>query len=377
MRQISTLTVFVTAVASAAVTVSVAAPVASQSQPDSARVPGSTLIPLPVLFYQPETGTGFGGLATYSFYPGQPPAAGGSARVQPSTVTAIGIYTTKKQIITALEAELFLSGGRTRVFASTGYVKFPTKFWGIGNETIDEAEEDFTPEAVELLAEVQREVAPGWYVGVSARVAHRRLIELAEDGLLQGGSVPGSTDGRVLGGGMLLTRDTRDNTLYPRSGSWMRLQGSIYNDAVGSEFDYGAVTLDLRQYLTAFGSHVVALRAVAMASSAETPFDLLPTLGGDALLRGYYDGRFRDRDLTAIQAEYRAPLWWRIGAVAFVEAGQVAASFGDLRSGGFKTSFGGGLRIRLSDEGLNIRADYGYGFAVDAGGFYLAIGEAF
>jgi hypothetical protein len=376
MRRTPPLATSLIVVASAAAVASGAAPLASQSQADSAHAPGSTLIPLPVLFYQPETGTGFGALATYAFYPGQSPT-GGNARVQPSTVTAIGIYTTKKQIVTALEAELFLSGGRTRVFASAGYVKFPTKFWGIGNETADEAEEDFTPESVEIQAEVQREITHGWYVGVSARVAHRRLVEVADGGLLQGGSVPGSTDGRVTGGGVLLTRDTRDNTVYPQSGSWMHLQGSIYDGALGSEFEYRAATLDLRQYLTAFVSHVVALRAVAMASSEGTPFDLLPTLGGDALLRGYYDGRFRDRHLTALQAEYRAPLWWRIGAVAFVEAGQVAGSFGDFRWGGFKTSLGGGIRIRLSDEGLNIRADYGYGLAVEEGGFYLAIGEAF
>jgi hypothetical protein len=36
------------------------------------------------------------------------------------------------------------------------------------------------------------------------------------------------------------------------------------------------------------------------------------------------------------------------------------------------------LRFLLAPrEGVNIRADYGWGFGVGAGGFYLAIGEAF
>jgi hypothetical protein len=36
------------------------------------------------------------------------------------------------------------------------------------------------------------------------------------------------------------------------------------------------------------------------------------------------------------------------------------------------------LRFKLAeDEGLNLRADYGWGFDVSEGGFYLSLGEAF
>jgi outer membrane translocation and assembly module TamA len=96
------------------------------------------------------------------------------------------------------------------------------------------------------------------------------------------------------------------------------------------------------------------------------------------LLRGYYQGRFRDQVMVTLQAEYRLPVFWRIGLVGFAEAGQVAPRAGDLAVDAFKASLGGGLRFLLAPrEGVNIRADYGWGFGVGAGGFYLAIGEAF
>jgi hypothetical protein len=43
-------------------------PEAEEAPSDSATTkPGNTLVPLPVLFYQPETKLGFGGLVSYYF----------------------------------------------------------------------------------------------------------------------------------------------------------------------------------------------------------------------------------------------------------------------------------------------------------------------
>jgi hypothetical protein len=99
-------------------------------------------------------------------------------------------------------------------------------------------------------------------------------------------------------------------------------------------------------------------------------------LGGFRFLRGYYTGRFRDKNLVFYQTEIRIPVYWRIGVVAFAGVGQVAP---DLKSFSFdqmKLTGGGGLRFTLSRrERANIRFDYG--FTKDGGGFYLVFGESF
>ena len=113
-------------------------------------------------------------------------------------------------------------------------------------------------------------------------------------------------------------------------------------------------------------------------TAGQPPFDHLAQLGGDVLLRGYYQGRFRDRHLLALEGEYRMPMVWRIGLVGFAGAGRVAGRLDAFDLTGLKTSAGGGLRFLLSpSEGLNIRADWAYGFAVRSGAFYLSLGEAF
>ena len=113
-----------------------------------------------------------------------------------------------------------------------------------------------------------------------------------------------------------------------------------------------------------------------MASSGIRPFDLLPQLGGEYLVRGYYGGRFRDRSLVALQVEYRAHIWRRLGAIGFLSAGRVASTLSDLNLSGLKPAAGFGLRFLLApDEGLNLRADFGLGKG--SSGFYLGMGEVF
>jgi hypothetical protein len=346
---------------------------AQDTPPDSVKSGGSTIVPLPALFYQPETGTGFGALVTYYFRPGNAPAS-----VPPSEIGGYAFYTTRKQIMTSLTTRLYLSGGALRLVGGVGFTKFPTKFWGIGNETPESAEEDYTPLTASLAGEALREVGRGWFLGGRAQIAHRTLREVSDSGQLVTGTIPGSEDGTVIEGALLLTRDTRDNTIYPRRGQFHQLTLLGAPTALGSDFGYGGVRLDLRRYVTPAGRHVLALRALGDARSGTPPFDLLPQLGGDVLLRGYYQGRFRDQVLVTVQAEYRLPVVWRLGLVGFAEAGQVAPRVGDLAADAFKASLGGGLRFLLAPrEGVNIRADYGWGFDVGSGGFYLAIGESF
>ena len=93
-------------------------------------------------------------------------------------------------------------------------------------------------------------------------------------------------------------------------------------------------------------------------------------------MRGYYEGRYRDRQYLAGQAEYRFPLWWRIGGAAFAGMGDVAPDLGSFTFSSLKPSYGLGLRFMINkEEKVNIRLDYAWG--KETSGFYLEITEAF
>jgi hypothetical protein len=94
-------------------------------------------------------------------------------------------------------------------------------------------------------------------------------------------------------------------------------------------------------------------------------------------MRGYYLGRYRDKNMIAIQAEYRwLPAIWRFGIVGFAGFGDVADKISRFDFGGFEYSYGFGLRFLLNPEQkINLRLDFGFGKGTS--GIYFTAGEAF
>jgi hypothetical protein len=121
---------------------------------------------------------------------------------------------------------------------------------------------------------------------------------------------------------------------------------------------------------------VLGLHGHLRSTNGDVPFQLLPRLGGQDIMRGTYQGRYRDRHLLAAQAEYRVELWRRIGVVAFVGAGQVADRLGAVALDDLHYSLGGGLRVMIDQrERMNLRLDLGRGRG--ASGTYISAGESF
>ena len=111
-----------------------------------------------------------------------------------------------------------------------------------------------------------------------------------------------------------------------------------------------------------------------------SPFYLLPALGNDEMMRGYYNGRFRDRNFIGGQTELRYRINDRIGIVWFLGTGEVAHHMFSINT--LKPDYGGGVRYFFDTEkGLSIRADYGIGEKVAGesrqSGFYIGLGQAF
>jgi outer membrane protein assembly factor BamA len=112
------------------------------------------------------------------------------------------------------------------------------------------------------------------------------------------------------------------------------------------------------------------------SAGGEVPFYKLALLGGDSLMRGYYKGRYRDKDILAVQAEYRVKVTRRIGVVGFAGVADVFPSFADLNLNDIKYSLGTGVRYMVNKrEGTNLRMDMAWGKR--SFGLYFTAQEAF
>jgi outer membrane protein assembly factor BamA len=325
----------------------------------------------PIIFYSPETKTGFGAGVGYFFR-----EPGSSLDSRPSSVLSNLIYTQRKQITTGLLVDIYLKDEAFYPSGEFGYRKFPDKFYGIGNRTSEDAEEDYTPEEFEILLQFQARLLPGLYLGPLYKVAHSQLIETSNDGSLATGEILGSEGGSISGLGFTAKWDTRDNVFYPSAGSYHQLFVTLFSHDLGSDYDFKRYILDLRHYIAVTPNHILALRLYGRSTNGDVPFQQLSELGGANLMRGYYQGRYRDHDLIALQAEYRLPLWWRFGLVGFAGTGDVSSKVSKFRRRDLKTSIGFGFRFPLSpEEKLNLRFDFG--FTKETSGFYINFTEAF
>jgi len=77
----------------------------------------------------------------------------------------------------------------------------------------------------------------------------------------------------------------------------------------------------------------------------DTPFFMLPALGGGSSLRGYSSWRFRDKNSLLLQAEWRIPVNRYLDLAFFYDAGKVAPRMGDLDLKGLNDDFGIGTRF--------------------------------
>ena len=100
-------------------------------------------------------------------------------------------------------------------------------------------------------------------------------------------------------------------------------------------------------------------------------------IGGDKNVRGYYYGRFRDKNLSSIQSEFRTVLFWRLGISVFGGISKVYSNTGDFDLNNLKPNYGFGLRFLMDKkEQINLRLDYARGSKNQAG-FYVVFGESF
>jgi outer membrane protein assembly factor BamA len=345
------------------------APVAAETDTTDVKRFGFTL--LPAIFYTPETGFA-GGASVLLFFRGK----GASDETRPSTVAPTLIFTAKSQIIAVMGYELNLARERYQVTGGVGYLKFPDLFYGIGSDTPEGNEEEYTPRTVFFSASGLKRMRSRFNLGVHYEYGRSEISDTEPGGLLDSGIIPGSDGGVVSGVGPVATWDSRDNLFYASTGSFHTVSATFFDGALGSDFTFERYVIDVRTYFSLWRGHVLALQAVGSFINGTPPFQSMSQIGGSELMRGYYSGRYRDRHAIALQAEWRKRVWWRLGLAAFVGAGDVAPSLSAFEIGEFKPAAGAGLRFLIDrTEGISIRVDFG--FIGGTPGPYITINEAF
>lgn len=328
---------------------------------------------LPVIFRTPETGWAFGVTGSVNFKT----SFVNDSLTRTSSITATGIWTEKGQNLQGIDATIFFPKEKYIFYLQSSHTYFPENFWGIGTLTKDNWAERYAYEQFYFQPHFKKKIVNRLFAGLMYEFQQVFNITYKNGGLFDTTAFKGKTPYLNSGAGISISYDTRNKSFYPTKGIFIQSYFTSYNKILGGSSDFSKWIIDMRFYYNLFRNHILALQFYNYSSFGETPMKNLAVVGGQDNLRGFYRGRFRDENAATLIAEFRAPVFWKIGLCIFGGGGNVYSTKYPFVKNNLLYSFGGGIRFTILDrDKLNLRFDYGYYNKYNSG-FYVTIGESF
>jgi len=332
---------------------------------------------LPILVYTPETHFGIGALGVTLWK-----NIDSLHQTRTSNAELVALYTSREQIIFIPRYTIFTKGER---YLLEGFgeelIGFRDFYFGRGNATPVSNREKLIYDVIGWENRIGRRVfkRQKLFIGLETRALQYYNVRRVQSGELDTSKVTGYAGSSSIGLGPALTWDKRDNVVNPSKGFYWDLRYSSYSNSLGGTVNYHRLLIDFRKYFKVNSSRrqILALELFGSFIRGNAPFKELAELGGARIMRGFYRGRFRDNYFTAFQAEYRIPIYRRIGMVAFGGVGKVYNP-DEVNFNGLHYSYGTGLRVNINKrERLNLWLDYAFGDPDHPGYFYLGFAESF
>lgn len=331
------------------------------------------LINYPTVAYAPETSWELGVSSLYVY------SANRDLSNRLSEVKAFTFYTLENQYGFWLDHALYTDENKWFFYGRARYQSFPLFYYGTGRETPSEHIALIDGEYTLFRERLLRETLPSLYFGLELDyqgLNRVNYIHTEPDFDLPEVGAMGSNN---FGIGLGLLYNNIHNAMNPREGLYSEWAFMNYNTAAGSDYSMTTYVIDNRIYRPVKENTVFAAQLYGQFTSGNAPFNMLALMGGESLMRGYYLGRYRDKNLVAGQIEYRIlPFEFskRWGASVFLAAGQVYGDEYGFNWDQFLPTGGAGIRYLIFPE-KDIYTRIDVSFTEEGRGVYFFIGEAF
>lgn len=253
------------------------------------------------------------------------------------------------------------------------FYSFPCKYWGIGyaNGNNDANETEMNRWQAQAKASFMFRVAPSTYIGPMLTFDFIEGKDIKNPELLEG--MDRIT--RNTGVGLTFVYDSRDVTTNPKRGFYVNLSQCFRPRFMGNDYAFSTTDLRFNAYRRVWKGGIIATDLRSQLNFGNPSWGMMALLGNSYSMRGYYEGRYRDKHKIEAQVELRQHVWKRNSVVAWVGAGTVFNKFSAMRMGHVLPNFGIGYRWEFKKD-VNVRLDYGFGKSGQSG-FIFNINEAF
>lgn len=291
----------------------------------------------------------------------------------PSNVSLYGDVSSVGFYMLGVRGNHIAPKGRYRIDYHLYFYSFPADFWGIGYEMGDNDANKSDMKRWQAQAEVSFlfRVADNFYIGPMASYDYVIGKHIERQELLQG------MDQHTwnVGAGVSLVYDNRDNLTNPHRGICLNINQMFRPGFMGNDYAFSTTAFRFDAYQRLGKGTVLAEDIGANLNFGNPSWGMMAELGGTHSMRGYYEGRYRDKHSLEATVELRQHVWKRNGIVVWVGAGTIFPKFSALRSKQILPNAGVGYRWEFK-KNVNVRLDYGFGKSGQSG-FLFNINEAF
>ena len=276
----------------------------------------------------------------------------------PSNVSLYGDVSSVGFYMLGVRGNHIAPKGRYRIDYHLYFYSFPSDFWGIGYEMGDNDANKSDMKRWQAQAEVSFlfRVADNFYIGPMASYDYVIGKHIEHPELLQG------MDQHTwnVGAGVSLVYDNRDNLTNPHRGICLNINQMFRPRFLGNDYAFSTTAFRFDAYQRLGKGTVLAEDIGANLNFGNPSWGMMAELGGTHSMRGYYEGRYRDKHSLEATVELRQHVWKRNGIVVWVGAGTIFPKFSALRSKQILPNAGVGYRWEFK-KNVNVRLDYGFG----------------
>lgn len=317
--------------------------------------------------YSSEKGLGLG-LVVGGIYSTEP----ADSLLPASNISLVGDIATKGFYLVGIRGTHVFPTNSRRINYSASFESFATYFWGIGYAAgnNDSNKTKYKQLKFDISADMEWRLINGLYLGPAVRYLHVNATDIHDENVWD--NYPHSISSIAFGG--RLQYDLRDNLTAPNKGLLLEVTQLFYPKFIGNgNASFCSTEIAANKYAVAWKNSVIALRAHAMFTYGHTPWSAMAYIGGSNM-RGYYEGRFRDKNEMDFTVELRQHLFRRSGVVAWLGVATVFPCFKEIQVRKLLPECGIGYRWEFK-KNSNVRIDLGFG--KHSTGFMFGLNEAF
>ena len=304
-----------------------------------------------------------------------------------SNIASSITYSEYNQVILPLNANIWFNKGNYNFVSDNRYISYPSSIYGLGGRTDPNKARTINFSGLKLHNKLVKSFSTNWLAGLGLYYDQFWDISVLDPTTKRISTLIQKELGKsetAVGPIADILYDSRTNQINPDKGTFFTLLYRYNATQLGSDNDWQSLIIDTRKYFKfpENSQNILAFWNLEwLTLSGKIPYLIMPSTGWDDQYnsgRGYIQSRFRGRNMSYLESEYRFQIS-RNGLFGGVVFANVQSYSGDLSStyATLLPGYGAGLRFKINKHSrTNICLDYGIG-KNGSGGFYVNLGEVF